>query len=319
MAGFSRFRPWTGALVVTALAMTALGTTVLAGCDGEAKSAASLNYTEDAHAAYKEAMAAFEEKDWEDARALFEEVKRLFNYSRYAKLAELRIADIDFEQGKFSDAISSYRGYVKGHRGDDNVEYAKYRISKALYNDIGDTILLPPAEERDQANAADAHRELKGFVRRFPKSRYLADAAYMLEVVTQRLVRHELYVARYYLREDNFKAAVGRCNYALENYAGSGLDAEALVLKGETLLKMQKDTEAREVFETVVRDYGGAFGIVAKRFLAMMGDAPAAEPGAAPSDAAPDGSAPGGPGGSAPNGKGAPGREAAGKEASSPR
>ena len=140
------------------------------GCEKEAKSAASLTYTEDAHAAYKEALAAFEEKDWADARALFEEVKRLFAYSRYAKLAELRLADIDFEQAKYSDAISGYRAYVKGHRGDENIEYAKYRVTKALFLDINDSFILPPQEERDQANTVDAYRELKGFVRRFPSA-----------------------------------------------------------------------------------------------------------------------------------------------------
>ena len=275
-------------LVVLALAA---GT---GGCN-DSKTAASLTYTEDAYAAYKEAMKAFEEKDWEDARALFEEVKRLFSYSRYAKLAELRIADIDFEQGKFSDAISSYRAYVKGHRGDDNVEYAKYRITKALFLDINDTLLLPPQEERDQANTRDAHRELKGFVRRFPKSRYRVDADYMLEVVTQRLVRHELYVARYYLNEDNFKAAVMRCDYALDNFSGSGLDAEAMVLKGETLLKMQKDDEARDVFQIVVLQYGGPFGMIAKRFLKMMGET-IPELGAAMPAKASDGEGGAGPG-----------------------
>src|SRR5262245_44420319 len=117
----------------------------LSGCDFDpAKSSASLTYTEDAHKAYLEAMKAFESKDWEDARALLSEVKRLFAYSRYARLAELRIADIDFEQGKYSDAIAGYRGFIKGHRGDQNVEYAKYRICKGLYLDISDTLFLPP-------------------------------------------------------------------------------------------------------------------------------------------------------------------------------
>ena len=87
-------------ITVAALSLTALG------CDKDAKSAASLTYTEDAYAAYKEAMKSFEEEDWETARSLLQEVKRLFSYSRYAKLAELRLADIDFEQGKFSDAAS---------------------------------------------------------------------------------------------------------------------------------------------------------------------------------------------------------------------
>ncbi|MFP6686475.1 MAG: outer membrane protein assembly factor BamD, partial [Polyangiaceae bacterium] len=100
--------------------------------------------------------------------------------------------------------------------------------------------------------------------------RYRIDTGYMLEVVTQRHVRHELYVARYHLLSDNFDAALHRCDDALKNYPGSGLAAEALVLKGETLLKAKRNDEARVVFEGVVRDHKGAFSIVAKRFLKHM-------------------------------------------------
>src|SRR5262245_40860197 len=76
------------------------------GCAVAANTAstATLTYTEDARAAYAEAMESFRAKEWEDAKALMQEVKRLFAYSRYARLAELRIADIDFEQEKFTDA-----------------------------------------------------------------------------------------------------------------------------------------------------------------------------------------------------------------------
>ena len=73
------------------------------------------------------------EKNWEDARALFSELRRLYSYSRYAKLAALRLADIDFEQGKYAEAIGAYRTFIRGHRSDPNVEYAKYRICKALF------------------------------------------------------------------------------------------------------------------------------------------------------------------------------------------
>src|SRR4051812_30071598 len=71
----------------------------------------SLTYTDDAKKAYDEALQAFRDKDYESARPLFEEVKKLFPQSRYARLAELRLADVEFAQGKYSDAISSYRGY----------------------------------------------------------------------------------------------------------------------------------------------------------------------------------------------------------------
>ncbi len=257
-----------------AAAVTLLG---LAACEVEstARSPASLTYTEDALAAYREAMAAFEAEDWEDARDLFGEVRKVFGYSRYARLSELRLADVDFAQGKYNEAIAGYRSFIRGHRGDENVEYARYRIGKALFLDINDTLLLPPQEERDQGGTLEAYEELKRFVERYPKTRYQVDAGYMLEVVTQRLVRHELYVARYYLGKDCFEATVARVDYALEHYPGSGLDAEALVLKGETLLKMDERAEARAVFERVVREHGGPFGRVARRFLSQMGEASA--------------------------------------------
>jgi outer membrane protein assembly factor BamD len=205
-----------------------------------------------------------------------QEVKRIFGYSNFARLAELRLADVEFEQGKYPDAISAYRAFIRAHRNDENVEYARYRIAKASYLEVGDTPLLPPAEERDQGNTEDAHRELKAFAERYPSSRYKADAGYMLAVVTQRLVRHELFVARYYLGEDNFDAAVSRIDRALKRYPGSGLDAEGLVLKGETLLKKHAKKEARAVFEQVVAEHPGPFVTVAKRFLASMADAPPA-------------------------------------------
>jgi outer membrane protein assembly factor BamD len=51
-------------------------------------------------------------------------------------------------------------------------------------------------------------------------------------------VRHELYVARFYLNVGNFEAAVARAQYALRNFDGSGLEPEAMVLLGETYLKL---------------------------------------------------------------------------------
>jgi outer membrane protein assembly factor BamD len=259
----------------------------LPGCDLELTArTATLTYTDDARASYLQAMEAFRAKDWESAKALFAEVRRLFTYSRYARLAELRLADIEFEQEKYSEAISAYREFVQSHKNDPDIEYARYRMTKALFLDIDDTIVLPPAEERDQATTNEAHRELRSFLREFPRTRYRPDVVYMLEVVIGRLVRHELYVARYYLRQDNFDAAVARIDYALKTYPTSTLVPEALVLKGETLMKMKKLAEARAVFEVVTKKHGGPFAITAKRYLAEIDErerrAPAKRPEARP-------------------------------------
>ncbi len=238
-----------------------------AGCAATTESPKTLTYTEDARRAYEEALKSFKAKDWEGARALFQEVKNKFPQSRYARLSELRIADIDFAQEKYTDAIGAYRAFAQTYRTDREAEYARYRLSKALFFDISDTFLQPPAEERDQAVTLDAHRELRAFLRAYPKTRWRKDVEYMLEVVTGRLVRHELYVARYYRKRDNFDATIARIDYALKTFPNSGLDPEALVLKGETLMMMNRKKEAKAVFEAVIKDWGGPFAVTAKAFL----------------------------------------------------
>jgi outer membrane protein assembly factor BamD len=258
---------------------TSLVIAALSGCDINPTMVPtkSLTYTEDARRAYEEAMESFRSKDWETARPLLQEVRKLFPQSRYARLAELRLADIEFATERYVEAVTAYRAFASTYRTDKEVEYARYRLSKALYFDISDTFIQPPAEEREQATTIDAYRELRSFERAFPRSRYQRDIAYMLEMVTGRLVRHELYVARYYRRLDNFEAAIARIDYALKSYPNSGLDAEALVLKGETLMMMNRRQEARLAFQSVVDDWGGAFLETAKAFLAEL-STPTQEP-----------------------------------------
>jgi outer membrane protein assembly factor BamD len=96
-------------------------------------------------------------------------------------------------------------------------------------------------------------------------------------------VRHELYVARFYLAKDNYEAAVARIDYALHTYSiaegdgppGGGLLPDALLLLGETYLKMHRWREARQAFEAVLRDNADTPNAIRARhylgYLAQLG------------------------------------------------
>jgi len=231
----------------------------------------TLEYTENARAAYQKALNAFLDRDWDTATELFNEVKRDYAQSQYARLAELRLADIDFEQEKLPEAISAYKGFIQAHRHDPGLAYASYRVCKALFRQVTDSILLPPQEERDQNAAIDAWKELRRFKSEYPETKWDTDVDYMLLSVTGRLARHELYVARFYLARDNFDAAVARVQYMLRTYERSGLEAEGMVLLGETYLKMKKRDEARQTFERVLAMYPDSpFTVPARSFLHTM-------------------------------------------------
>jgi outer membrane protein assembly factor BamD len=253
------------------LALLALTAPVGCGASNVESGGGALRYAEDAKKAYDKAMVAFDDHDWEKARSEFKEVKTKYAYSRWARMAELRLADVNARSEHLAEAVQAYRGFVHDHRTDPEVPYARYRICKTLFDQVGEPFLLPPLEERDQAMNVDAYKELRSYVEEYPVGRYAAETAYMLAVVTGRLVRHELYVARYYLNKDAFEAAAARIRYALRAYEGSGLEPEAMVLLGETYLKMKKAAEARETFSQLLGRYpSSSFTQIAKNFLVEM-------------------------------------------------
>jgi outer membrane protein assembly factor BamD len=274
-------RPVLRPIFVAAALVVALP--LVCGCE-KPESRTALSYTANAQRAYDEAMKEFQSHNWIESQALFREVKRKFSYSKFAKLAELRIADADFEQEKYAEAIRGYRQFVHDHRSDpEETGYARSRIAEAQYKQISDSFLLPSADERDQAVILDAFKELKGYVHDYPDSKETAKIKELLADVTARLMRHELYVARFYLARDNFQAAVFRVQYAMRNFAAppsaraadesvdSGLEAEALLLLGEVYLKMKKYPEARAAFDGIVREYPSSPLVVqANNFLEYM-------------------------------------------------
>lgn len=231
----------------------------------------ALDYTDNARHDYEAALAAFEDKNWELANELLNEVKRKYAYSRYARLAELRLADANFQQEKFAEAISSYKEFVHDHPNDPEVPYARYRIAKGEYDSVSQSVMLPPLEERDLASVNDALTTLRSFLSDYPSSEHNEELHYMLDVVLGLLARHELYVARYYLNTGRFDAAVMRCEYALKTFKSSGMEPEGLVLLGEIYMKQKRRKDAREVLERVLSQFPeSAFSVPAKNFLAEL-------------------------------------------------
>jgi outer membrane protein assembly factor BamD len=255
----------------------------LPGCEN-AQPKTALGYTEDAKRAYDTAMDEFNSHNWIEAQTLLREVKRKYSYSKWARQAELRIADADMQQDKFSDAIREYKDFIHAHRADEeDVAYARSKIAEATYAEIPESFLLPAAEERDHAAVVDAYTELRDYLGDYPGSKQAGHMRELLAAVTARLVRHELYVARFYLRKDDYDAAVARIQYALRNYGASiggagglrteasGLEAEALLLLGTTYLQMKKWPDARQAFEAIVKGYvQSPLADQAKNYLEFM-------------------------------------------------
>ena len=244
--------------------------------DAEPRTAAA--YRADAKRAYEEAVEAYLDHNWPYAEQLFEDIRRDYADSRYARLAELRLADAAFRQEKYAEAIGGYRSFTHDYPNDAEVPYARYRITRAQFLQSDSSFITPPLEERDLSNIKEANVSIRAFLDDFPGYSRTPELQYMLRVVRGLLARHELYVARYYLNIDQFDAAVSRIQFALRTYPESGLEAEGIVLLGETYLKLHSNKKARAAFQHVLQRYPDSpFVIPARNFLSYLGEHPSAE------------------------------------------
>src|SRR5579883_908277 len=105
--------------------MGALGS----GCGGSVQHPhTAMHYAEEAQQRYEHGMQLMRDEQWAEATEAFRGVRREYGLSRWGWLAELRIADIDFKQDKFAEALSGYRNWVRYHPTQPDAVYAHFMI-----------------------------------------------------------------------------------------------------------------------------------------------------------------------------------------------
>ncbi|MGB0678148.1 MAG: outer membrane protein assembly factor BamD [Polyangiales bacterium] len=212
---------------------------------GGSQSTAPGSYAENAERGYQDAMEDFHKGRCDVASPLFSDVRKRFPYSRYAALAELRVADCQFKEKKYIEAIQGYRRFIRSHPAHPSVAYAKFKIADAYVQQIPHGwFLTPPDHERDQGATRDALRQLRLFLQDHPNHARSADARDMLRKVLRLLAQHEVYVARFYFRREKYRATAMRLRDFEARFGGTGLEAEALWLQGRSLKALQQHKQA---------------------------------------------------------------------------
>jgi outer membrane protein assembly factor BamD len=246
--------------LLRSLLILAAGATSFA-CATSDEGGRPVTYSLTAKQNYDKGLAELKAENYPEALKYFQFVKQKYPFSKYAVLAELSLADAQFARGSYTDAIDSYKAFARLHPTHEKVEdgYAAYRVCEGYFKDMPDDVwLLPPSYEKDQSAVADALRELGQFAKKFPDSKYAKPAEELRRQVLRRLVDHEVYVARFYLRGDHPRAAALRLEAALSRYPGSGREPELLYALGETYLHMEDPLRAKETFQRVVTEYAAA-------------------------------------------------------------
>lgn len=237
-----------------------------------------LEYSRSAEQLYEEGMEDFDDEDCVDAEKTFQDVRRLYPYSRFASLAELRIADCHFIQGNHAEAAVAYQQFIKAHPTHEDAHYAAFKRGVSFYEMIpSDWVITPPPHERDQAATRDARTSLMHFIRTYPRSEHVEHAEEILAEVVDALVRHEMYVAEFYLSRDQKNAAAVRLEVIPKKFPDSSLVPDAMFLQAKVYLELNRYADAKRVFGEIIERFPDHHqAIRARDYLQHLGVTPPA-------------------------------------------
>jgi outer membrane protein assembly factor BamD len=214
----------------------------VAACGGGGREGSGhVEYSVSAKQNYDRGMKSIQDSEWVDAVKYFSFVKARFPYSKYAVLADLRMADAAFGAGEYLEAIDGFQQFIKFHPTHEMVEngYAAFRVGESYFKMLPDDwFLVPPAYEKDQSATQDALREIQNFIRKYPKSTYVERAEKMRVVVAHKLAQTEWYVANFYWNRHKPMATVLRLRTLLRKYPDVGFDEDALWLLSKAYVKV---------------------------------------------------------------------------------
>ena len=200
---------------------------------------------------YNQAMDAMLAERYEQAGKQFDEVERQHPYSVWATKAQLMSGYTHYLRDQFDDAIIAMDRFIQLHPSHRDTPYAYYIKAISYYAQIADV-------SRDQSLTEQAMGALNEVVRRYPDSSYARDARVKIDLTRDHMAGKEMEIGRFYLRTEQYTAAVNRFRRVVDQYQTTTHVPEALLRLTEIYLALGLKDEAQAAAAVLGHNYPGS-------------------------------------------------------------
>jgi len=185
---------------------------------------------------------------YEDAVAQWRKVRESYASPELTALAEIKIADAQYDDKNYIEAAAAYEEFRKLHPNHEKAPYALYRQGLSHYSQI-------TGIDTDQTPVANAVTVFESFLRLYPSSEYAEEVRNKLDVCRTKQVEYEIYVGRFYYRTDQYGAAIKRLEEALKKYPRSPVNDETLFYLGSSYIRSGEKDKGRDAFQKLFTEY----------------------------------------------------------------
>ena len=153
----------------------------------------------------------FKKENYTSAIEAFTTLRDWYPFSKYAILAELKIADAHYKKESYEEALIAYQEFENLHPKNDTIPYIIYQSGMCWYKRLTQL-------DQDQTPARKAIEQFQRLTQRFPNDPLSGKAAKKIEKCVNFIAAHEAYVADFYLKAKQYKAALKRYEGIMANY-----------------------------------------------------------------------------------------------------
>ena len=187
---------------------------------------------------------------WNQAVDYFQEVERQHPYSEWSRRAILMQAFAHYQANSYDEAIADADRFISLYPGNQAAAYAHYIKAICYFEQIVDV-------GRDQAATGEALDNLREVTSRYPHTEYALDARLKIDMVNDQLAGKEMTIGRWYLRQNDTLAAIGRFKTVVERYQTTSHAPEALYRLVEAYLTLGLLEEAKRDGAVLGYNYPG--------------------------------------------------------------
>lgn len=191
---------------------------------------------------------SYQKGDYENAIAQWKKVKESYQSPELTTRAEFGIANAYFLNKDYIESAAAYEDFRKLHPNHPQAAFALYRQGLSYYNEINRI-------DTDQTPVKNALTIFDSYQKLYPSGEHLAEVQVKIRDCRDKQLQYEIYVGRFYLRADSYKAAIGRFEEALKSFPDQARRDEVLYVLGRAYIESGQKSKGLEFFERLTREF----------------------------------------------------------------
>lgn len=185
----------------------------------------------DAALLYEKAQGSIAAGNFNTAQSILKQHATRYPFGPYAHQVQMDQIYVYYKLGDLEKGLAEVDRFMQLNPNHPNLDYVMYM--RGLINQRADSNAIQEfvgidRSDRDPSKAEQAFADFASLLRRFPDSKYAADAKQRMIAIKSRLAKYELAVADYYMQREAWLAAANRGKYILETYPDTPETKQAL-------------------------------------------------------------------------------------------